>query len=146
MEQSVSLWRTCRPALWPAAVYSIGLSVWSFFSPNLTEVNLGVVLDSLVWEVPVFALAAWAGWLMAARGDKFIRAGLAGVLVFLVEHLIVHGATFILEAIIANVPDLLMALGGVVLSFLLFAPVYFIVGLCGAALARFVAGVRARAA
>lgn len=147
MEQSPSLWRMAAPALWLVAAYSGAMSVLSYLDPAEPPTDAQGLLASLIWDLPVFAIAGWAGWLIQTRrGGGWLSAGVAGALVLFVSHPLVHGTMFILHALFSTVPDLPMVLGGVAVSFLMFVPIFFIGGVAGAGLARIRALLRARAA
>ena len=147
MELSPSIWRTAGPALCLVAAYTGAMSLLSYLAPSYSPSDAQGTLAFLLWDVPVFAIACWAGWLIQARRvGGLLSAGVAGALVFFVSHPIVHGTIFILHAAFGTLPELPMVLGGVAVSFLMFVPIFFVGGLMGAGLARVSAFLRERAA
>ena len=103
-----------------------------------------VVIGGLVGGVPFnvirVLLALSGGWLVAALGRGSLWLGaFAGVLVLVTDHLVLKGGYYLLahwlwpEAVDGQG---LLAFGGVVLSFVMFAPVAALLGVFGAWLAR----------
>jgi hypothetical protein len=79
-------------------------------------------------------VVGWAGWLVCSRGAGGLgRAGLSGVLVFFVDHPVATSVVFLVSALYDNSGNTSMAIGGVMISFLMFAPLAFVVGVIGGA-------------
>ena len=68
-------------------------------------------------------LAVWAGWRVVARGAGGRgAAAVSGVLLFALDHLVAKGGMFLLLYLLRGNRDFLLAFGGVVVSFVVFAP------------------------
>ena len=145
MAASISVWRAARPALWLAGIVSAAQTGLSYADLIVAPSVRDTPLIGLLWESPIFAIAAWAGWLVAATEGGLFRAGWGGVLVFFIAHPVIHGVAFILDAMFSGMADLPLVLGGVLFSFLIFSPVFFGAGLVGAMLARATSNLRGRA-
>jgi hypothetical protein len=79
------------------------------------------------------ALMVWAGQRVVARGvGGRGMAAVAGLLVFALDHLVLKGGMFLLMRCLGRGDhELLLAFGGVVLSFVMFAPLPALLGLLG---------------
>jgi hypothetical protein len=133
--QRRSILEVTAPALLTAfilaiALHGVGAVFGSRYSGNES------LLTIVAWEVPRALVAGWAGWLVRARSaGGLLRAGLGGVLVFFVEHPIATSLVFLVMALVGDSSDTLMAIGGVMVSFVMFSPIAFVYGVAGGILA-----------
>jgi hypothetical protein len=102
----------------------------------LTSANMtiGLLLDSQWWSdfvfnsIRVFA-ALWAGWILGRRGFSIWKSAAAGLLLFVLDHVVMKGGWFLLSGH-------WLAFGGVLISFGMLALVPLVLGALGGVAAR----------
>jgi len=82
------------------------------------NVTAGMVFDEL-WPEPAFnavrfATVALAGWTLGRRGSSILKSAAAGLLLFLLDHVVIKGSWFLLNLE-------WVAFGGVLISFAMYA-------------------------
>lgn len=103
----------CNAAFWSALALLRGPAVGEMLTP--------VILMNL----PRATLVVWAGAVVVANGGgSLCRAAQAGALLFFVEHVVVAGLFFLLARE-------LLAVGGLVISYVMFVWVAMLLGMLG---------------
>jgi hypothetical protein len=135
--QRKSIWEATSPALITAFVLA------------LTTVGIGRVLATWgvtgdIWtniaQVPRAVVIGWAGWLVCSRNaGGILRAGFGGVIALFVDHPIATTITFLFMALFGDGSNTFMAIGGAVVSFLMFMPLAFAIGVVGGVAAQYLA-------
>ena len=137
MESKPTLVWTIRRPLIAAGAWSALLALASYVLPDRLLYTFDDGLAANLYEIPRIIFAVWAGWLAIARLHRGLwAAGLAAILVFLVDHVFVHGGIYLLLSLFGSEFPYLQAFAGVVVSFLMFAPLAFVLGIVGGVIAR----------
>jgi len=101
----------------------------------------GNFLGSIGFNLGRAALCLWGGWYLVAKTkSKRWHAALVGLVVLTIDHVILKGGYFL--AAQAFSPESvenkgLLAFGGVIISFVMFAPVAALISFCGGLLGRY---------
>ena len=105
-----------------------GLAAVNYFT-------IGGLLGAIAFNFGRILLAAWGGWYLVLKTKSNLRdAAMVGVIILAVDHIILKGGSFLLAQ--AFWPQLvrnegLLAFGGVLISFVMFAPIAALVSLGG---------------
>ena len=120
-----------------------------FLVAGLAVVNyliIGGLLGTIGFNVGRVMLAAWGGWYVVSKANLNLWfAALVGVIIMVVDHIVIKGGCFLLAQVFW--PELvqnqgILAFGGVLISFVMFAPVAAIVSFLGGFIGRKKAMVR----
>jgi len=101
---------------------------------------LAGLLGDIGFNVGRFVLSAFGGWYLVTKSNASLRAStLAGITVLVVDHIILKGGYFLIEQIFR--PDAvqnkgLQAFAGVLISFIVFAPLAAAISVVGGVVAR----------
>ena len=96
---------------------------------------VGGLLGTIGFNVGRVLLAAWGGWYIVSKTNSNLWvAALVGIIIMAVDHIILKGGYFLLAQ--AFFPESVrnegvLAFGGVLISFVMFAPVAALVSLGG---------------
>ena len=124
-----SILKATSPALLAAFIVSI---VLRGVAGALASDSAQETAWTIVWELPGAVVTAWAGWLVCRRGaGGILRAGLGGVMAFFVDHPVGTSLVILITSLFNDSAPTLMAIGGVIVSFVIFAPFAFAAGIVG---------------
>ena len=142
MTERRSILKVAAPALLAAFVLSIALqAIGGFVAPSSAR---ALNAWSIACDFPRAAVVGWAGWLVCRRGaGGLLRAGLGGVAALFVDHPIGTSLAFLIMGLVGDSSDTLMAIAGVMISFVMFAPLAFVIGVLGGVVANVVGVARA---
>lgn len=120
-----------RALRWPLALAFVNYLIW-----GLTLAAFSVLAASVAFNVSRLAIMVWAGWLVATRTARgAMAAAFAGVAILVVDHVLLKGGAFLVMHWRADDPaeahKLLMAFGGVIISFVMFCPLAALLGCIG---------------
>ena len=91
------------------------------------------VFGNIVFNFTRIILAAWGGWYLVVKSNsKLYVSALVGVFVLVLDHVILKGGSFLIAQIYwpESVQNQgMLALGGVLVSFAMFAPVAALISL-----------------
>jgi hypothetical protein len=100
------------------------------------------IISTVIYNVIRIVAIAYAGWLIARRGNGALWvAALAGLLLLAIDHIVLRGGTFLFNAyVLGETPqDNFSAFGGVLVSFVMFGMISIVVSVVGALAARWTA-------
>ena len=101
---------------------------------------IGGVFGTIGFNIGRAVIAAWGGWYIVSRAkSSLLVAALVGVIVLTVDHIIFKGGYFLLAQAVwpeAVENEGVMAFAGVLVSFVMFAPIAALISLAGGLLGR----------
>jgi membrane-bound ClpP family serine protease len=101
---------------------------------------IGGLLGEIGFNIGRIVLMALGGWYLVAKANSKLRvSAMVGIIVMIVDHIILKGGSFILAQIFW--PDAVqnqgfMAFAGVLISFVMFAPIASLISLGGGLVGR----------
>ena len=125
------------------------LAAANFWIGPLLALIVPAVAATVVFNLLRCVLMAWAGWCVTRQaGSRLAGAACAGVAIMVVDHVLLKGGSFLFRQVrgdvfpsytmggVEHTGSYLMAFGGVLVSFVMFAPLAGIVGGLGGYAAR----------
>jgi len=115
----------------------IFLVIINFFLVNTLLAFLPYSLGDILYNIGRICIIFYAGWLIVKKkiGDIW-QAALTGAGIYFIDHVLLKGGIFLLNYLLKPQGLGLAAFGGVLVSFIIFAPLAMLIGALGGLVAR----------
>ncbi len=110
--------------------------VINFFLVNTLFSLLPYNVGNTVYNIGRISIIFYAGWLVARKNVGGIwQAAAAGIVIYFIDHVVIKGAIFLLNYVFKPEGLGLAALGGVIVSFVMFIPLSMLIAAIGCMMA-----------
>ena len=111
--------------------------LWIGFLAAVNYLIVGGFFGIIALNIGRVMLAVWGGWYIVSKAKSNLWfAALVGVIIMTVDHVILKGGHFLLIQLMWPEKDGADAFGGVLISFIMFAPIAALISLGGGFIGR----------